>query len=111
MGGQSFRRNFQRCRAQATASTESCFSGFDPHTKQLGSLSATNSADALFLRDDHDEEGHALANRRTSFLGLLNVTEREVSASSLLTPRTNLEPLPEDAPSTAGAPSSTPMFD
>ena len=36
----------------------------DPHTKQLGSLSATNSADALFLRDDHDEEGHALANRR-----------------------------------------------
>ena len=53
----------------------------------------------------------ALANRRTSFLGLLNVTEREVSASNLLTPRTNLEPLPEDAPSTAGAPSSTPMFD
>ena len=32
----------------------------------------------------------ALANRRTSFLGLLNVTEREVSASTLLTPRTNL---------------------
>ena len=64
MGGQSFRRNFQRCRAQATASTESYFSGFDPHTKQLGSLSATNSADALFLRDDHDEEGNVLANRR-----------------------------------------------
>ena len=25
---------------------------------------STNSADALFLRDDHDEEGNALANRR-----------------------------------------------